>query len=98
MADLTLNGTDTDTNLTLDLNDLPNYNPDVVPNSVPSPVGDLTLNGTDTDTILTLDLTNLPFYKPVSDVTTSIWDSFKKYWWLILALVLILYLMFRKRR
>ena len=84
--------------LTLNLNDLPNYNPDIVPVSVPSPVGDLTLNGTDTDTNLTLDLTNLPFYKPVSNVTTSIWDGFKKYWWLILALVFILYFMFRKRR
>ena len=83
--------------LTLDLNDLPYYNPDVASDSVPSPVGDLTLNGTDTDTILTLNLTNLPFYKPVSDVTTSIWDDVKKYWWLILALVAILYLMFRKR-
>ena len=77
MADLTLNGTDTDTNLTLDLNNLPNYNPDVVPDSVPSPVGNLTLN--------------------LSSATTSIWDSVKKYWWLILALVVILYLMFRKR-
>ena len=78
MADLTLNGTDTDTNLTLDLNNLPYYNPDVVPNSVPSPVGNLTLN--------------------LSSATTSIWDSVKKYWWLILALVIILYFMFRKGR
>jgi type II secretory pathway component PulF len=35
---------------------------------------------------------------PTAPTVSTIWDSIKQYWWLILILIAILYFMFRKRR
>jgi hypothetical protein len=69
-------------------------------------MADLTLNDTDltlNDTDLTLDDINLGNIDFVGNLTldlpkpTSVWNGVKEYWWLILALVVILYLMLRRK-
>jgi len=57
-------------------------------------MADFTLDNIDFVGNLTLDLP-----KPTSELPkpTSVWDSVKEYWWLILALVVIVYLMFRRK-